>query len=117
MLPLPPVLERRLDGDALILTLDMVPELAHFQGHFPGNPILPGVAQLDWAARFGAAHFGLSLACKRLEGVKFQALVLPGQVLTLTLCYDAAKGRLHFHFASPRGVHSSGKLALAREAA
>src|SRR5690606_37926347 len=41
------------DAGQALLTFDLDPALAVFDGHFPGYPILPGVAQLDWAVRFG----------------------------------------------------------------
>lgn len=113
---LPPVLARHPGDDQLTLVLEISAELPQFQGHFPGLPILPGVAQLDWAARFGAAEFGLMLDSQRMEAVKFQALVQAGTPLHLTLSYDDAKGRLAFTYSSAKGNHASGRIVMAREA-
>jgi 3-hydroxyacyl-[acyl-carrier-protein] dehydratase len=68
-----------------------------FAGHFPGRPILPGVALLaevmeaaldrpDLAARIGAAP--------RVNVVKFLAPVLPGAELEIG--FDASGARLRF---------------------
>ncbi|WP_115718767.1 ApeI family dehydratase [Gallaecimonas mangrovi] len=116
MLTLPEVVERHLTEQGLELVLEMDPKLAYFQGHFPELPILPGVAQLDWAARFGAEHFGLTLKSQRMEAVKFQALVVPGLQLHLRLQYDDVKGRLLFSYHSVRGNHASGRILMAKEA-
>lgn len=56
-------------------------------GHFPGNPIIPGVVLLDEAlfaidAATGCAHRGIAWA-------KFLRPVLPGQALTIRFGSDA----------------------------
>ena len=49
---LPTVLER-VSGPGETFTLAIGADLIAFRGHFPGNPVLPGVVQVDWAIRFG----------------------------------------------------------------
>ncbi|MGF6412114.1 acyl-CoA synthetase (AMP-forming)/AMP-acid ligase II [Paraburkholderia sp. MM5482-R2] len=44
-------------GDTLHYVLRVPQSLQHFAGHFPGLPILPGVVQVDWAARLAAGHW------------------------------------------------------------
>ena len=56
-----------------------------FQGHFPGNPIMPGVLVLEALAQVGACAM-LSLEEYRnrvayfagIDGVRFRRMVLPG---------------------------------------
>ena len=64
----------------------------HFQGHFPGAPIMPGVTIVEAMAQAAAVMVGVSndLADKAflvyfmgLEGVKFRRKVVPGDVLWL----------------------------------
>lgn len=75
----------RIRGLALTLALD--PDLLAFQGHFPGDPILPGVVQVDWAIRFGAEAFGpLGRFCG-LDQVKFLGLIRPGERVELRLLW------------------------------
>jgi 3-hydroxymyristoyl/3-hydroxydecanoyl-(acyl carrier protein) dehydratase/predicted hotdog family 3-hydroxylacyl-ACP dehydratase len=56
-----------------------------FQGHFPGNPLLPAVLQLA-AARYGAGRLlGRPLTLSALEKVKFKGVVRPDDVIVLRL--------------------------------
>lgn len=65
-------------------------------GHFPGNPIVPGVVLLQRVAAALKTWRGEMLA--RFE-VKFLAPLLPGQDATIELRKDAG----YVHFAIRRG--------------
>ncbi|MEJ6005054.1 AMP-binding protein [Paucibacter sp. AS339] len=84
--------------------------LPQFDGHFPGHPVLPGVAQVDWAIRFGRELFALPPRFCALEGLKFQQVITPGLALTLTLSFKPEQGQLSFKYSSSRGVHASGRV-------
>jgi 3-hydroxyacyl-[acyl-carrier-protein] dehydratase len=64
----------------------------HFQGHFPGAPIMPGVTIVEAMAQTAAVMVGVSadLADRNMlvyfmgiDGVKFRRKVVPGDVLEL----------------------------------
>ncbi|WP_299653277.1 3-hydroxyacyl-ACP dehydratase FabZ [uncultured Tateyamaria sp.] len=66
----------------------------HFQGHFPGHPIMPGVTIVEAMAQTAAVMVGvaLDLADKNLlvyfmaiDKCKFRRMVVPGDVLKLNL--------------------------------
>ena len=65
-------------------------EEPYFEGHFPGNPIMPGVLQVEALAQAGAVA-ALSLPENRgklvlfagIDGVRFKRMVVPGETLTL----------------------------------
>ncbi|WP_299748808.1 3-hydroxyacyl-ACP dehydratase FabZ [uncultured Tateyamaria sp.] len=66
----------------------------HFQGHFPGQPIMPGVTIVEAMAQTAAVMVGvaLDLADKNLlvyfmaiDKCKFRRMVVPGDVLKLNL--------------------------------
>ena len=72
-----------------------------FQGHFPGNPVMPGVLQLESLAQAGAllahvsAPFDPSLKVILLmafDGVRFRRVVAPGDRLDLHVRVDRQKG-------------------------
>ncbi|MBW0449062.1 AMP-dependent synthetase [bacterium M00.F.Ca.ET.228.01.1.1] len=85
-------------GDTLHYELRVPPTLAHFAGHFPGLPILPGVVQVDWAMRLAAEQVPCVRAAASIDRLKFMAPVAPGAVLMLTLAHDAARRRVQFAY-------------------
>ena len=66
----------------------------HFQGHFPGNPIMPGVTIVEAMAQTAAVMVGTALDMAdqnmqvyfmAIDGCKFRRKVVPGDVLELKL--------------------------------
>jgi 3-hydroxymyristoyl/3-hydroxydecanoyl-(acyl carrier protein) dehydratase len=97
-------------ANAVSLQIQIAPESPYFDGHFPGAPILPGVAQLDWVALFAREFFVLPPTFQRLEVVKFQQIITPGMVIDMALAVDAERGRLSFALTSVTGSHASGRF-------
>jgi 3-hydroxymyristoyl/3-hydroxydecanoyl-(acyl carrier protein) dehydratase len=110
---LPTVLNRS-SGPEPTFTLALAADLMAFQGHFPGNPILPGVVQVDWAIRFGTEAFGELGRFLGIENLKFQDLIQPGQPLELQLDLDPDRGRLRFKYLAGAARKSSGVILFAR---
>lgn len=72
----------------------------HFQGHFPGVPIMPGVTIVEAMAQTAAVMIGISadLADKNflvyfmgIDTCKFRRKVVPGDVLELSI--EATRGK------------------------
>lgn len=95
-----------------VARLPIDPELRVFDGHFPAVPILPGVAQLDWAVGFARECFALPPRFLRLDTLKFQSPVRPGMSLTLTLAWRPDTGSLAFTYVSDAGPHASGAVVF-----
>ncbi len=88
-----------------------------FAGHFPGNPLLPGVALLDAALDDLAAAGGLDLAECRLAVAKFHAFVRPGVPLALE-SERREDGSIRFAIHSDATLVASGiLLCVVRETA
>lgn len=71
----------------------------YFQGHFPGNPVMPGVLILEALAQVGAVAIlsqpewkGRTAYFAGIDGVKFKQKVVPGDVLTLEMEIIKVKG-------------------------
>lgn len=94
------------------------PALFWFQGHFPVQPLLPGVAQLDWAIRHGLEMLAPSHRFQAVRSVKFQAPLLPGDHVLLSLDWLAESGVLSFQYRREAGaaasLASAGKIQLCR---
>jgi len=103
------------EGDQWQLQLAIPPDLAHFTGHFPQTPVLPGVVQIDWA--IGLARELIADLPPRFQGMevlKFQQLARPGDRLSLTLRFDRERSKLHFAYRNGEGDApcSSGRILL-----
>lgn len=114
MLPVELSCQQQADRAELVLLVDA--DLFWFQGHFPAQPILPGVAQLDWVMHYGIALLAPDKRFSAIENIKFQQPILPGKTLRLTLSWQEAKNWLLFDFHILDGEQplraSSGKIAL-----
>jgi 3-hydroxymyristoyl/3-hydroxydecanoyl-(acyl carrier protein) dehydratase len=80
-------------------------------GHFPGQPIVPGVVLLDRIAA-AAEQAGWGFLC-RIAAVKFLAPLLPEQDAQLTATYSGT--RLRFHIERDGAVILRGEGELAKE--
>lgn len=93
-----------------VLEFRVQPELTYFAGHFPGQPILPGVTQLNWAEHYGKLLFAIDRPFLTMEAIKFKKTILPETLITLTLDWKAETGKLYFDMSSSAESHSSGRM-------
>ncbi len=68
-------------------------------GHFPGNPIMPGVKMVEALAQCGAVavlsqpeNEGKLALFAGIDDVRFKRVVRPGDVLTLECTVEAVRG-------------------------
>ena len=83
-------------------TIDIAVADPWFEGHFPGNPILPGVAQLTLVVEALARERGAALTLGGIAFVRLRQLVRPGERLRL---------------ATKAGAQDTLRVALTRDGA
>lgn len=93
----------------LLLAVDA--DVIYFEGHFPGNPILPGIAQLHWAAGIAMRLFGFVDVPHEIKRLKFRNIIRPSSVLELLL-ENKKSYEVEFRFANASQVHSTGCLCF-----
>lgn len=96
----------------LSLPLSVAADHPVYAGHFPGQPILPGVVLLDEALYALATRQGLDAAIGQIKSAKFPSPVRPGEALRLNYAATAA-GVFHFDIMAGERVAARGIFAFA----
>jgi len=63
-----------------------------FKGHFPGNPVTPGVCMMQIVKELTEEFTGKKLFLKSASNVKFMAIINPFETPDLTLQLDIKEG-------------------------
>lgn len=96
----------------LSLPLPIAANHPAYAGHFPGQPILPGVVLLDEALHALAAVHGLESAIGQIKSAKFLSPVSPGEALRLDYA-ASAEGVFRFKVLAGERAVASGVFAFA----
>jgi UDP-3-O-[3-hydroxymyristoyl] N-acetylglucosamine deacetylase/3-hydroxyacyl-[acyl-carrier-protein] dehydratase len=107
--------------DAIIGVKNVTMNEPMFQGHFPGNPVFPGVFQIEASAQVGGI-FALSKVDEphlystyfmKIDNVKFKQKVVPGDTLVFELKLITPIRRGLVHMSSQAYVN--GKVVMEAE--
>ncbi|MDD4091277.1 MAG: hypothetical protein PHQ63_01835 [Smithellaceae bacterium] len=105
--------------DGIEAKTDVPENSVWFTGHFPGEPILPGIALISTvyeAVLKDASRRGESLRISSLKRVRFTGPVRPGEKMALILAREVQNGEILFHFkVTVRGnMVCSGLMTVAK---
>lgn len=106
----PDFLECQLQDTELCIAGRLCDEVYWLQGHFPGEPILPGIAQLHWVIELGRELFAIERRFRGVSALKFQHIMQPGDPFVLHLQYAPDKHRLKFEYSREGGYYSQGRV-------
>lgn len=83
-----------------------------FTGHFPEDPVFPGVALLDLVLCALRERRSDRLYITTIRSVRWRALVRPGQVLDLNARGPSTDGRLSFEIRNADALVCHGVLVV-----
>lgn len=84
--------------DTVTLDLHVPADCPWLEGHFPGQPVLPGVVQLRWALQLAALIWPDLGTVAAVSNLKFQSPVLPPARLRLLLQRHPQAARIDFTY-------------------
>jgi len=107
----PVVLSQSQNSDDHIWELEFPPELACFKGHFPTQPIYPGVGQIGFLQHFAKSIWSDLSWCQGYEQLKFQNLIRPYAVVQLK--FSRKEHKVSFELRDSEQILASGRLLFA----
>lgn len=91
--------EEFVPGESAVAYKNISSNESFFQGHFPGNPVMPGVLMVEALAQTGAIAIlsmeenkGKNALFGGIDKLKFKKIVTPGDVLKLEVKIIKKKG-------------------------
>ena len=111
--------EELVDGEKVIAKKNVTINEPFFQGHFPHEPVMPGVLIVEAMAQAGAVALlsleqfkGKTAYFGGVKSAKFKKKIVPGDVLTLELEIIKQKGPIGVGSAT---AYVDGKAAVVAE--
>ena len=84
-----------------------------FEGHFPGQPVLPAVVQLAAVRFLAATHLGKQLVPTGIDRAKFKAMIGPEEQVSITIRLDQLDNdvTISFSIATDKGKAATGTIS------
>ena len=108
----PRIVSLRSEPPAIRLCLEVSSKLRWFVGHFPEQPVLPGIIQVHWAVIVCRACFGFAGAPAEIKRLKFKRIISPPRTVDLLVArHDELEAQ--FSFGDANEQNSEGRLVFA----
>jgi acyl-coenzyme A synthetase/AMP-(fatty) acid ligase/3-hydroxymyristoyl/3-hydroxydecanoyl-(acyl carrier protein) dehydratase len=107
---IPIIVHSEVSESSASFILDISHDLAALDGHFPRFPVVPGVAQIEWAIYFSRNTFNILSEFKGMDQIKFLNLLQPPCLVELSLSLDLVKKTVSFKYFSGTKLVSSGRI-------
>ncbi len=101
--------ETSVDENSYEIVCEIPASLSWFKGHFPDQPVLPGVVQVNWANDLAQQLFSIK-DFRGINSLKFNTMVLPETQVTLSLIFNPERHSVKFSYNSNGTLFSSGIL-------
>lgn len=101
------------NNEAVTSTVTTNPQSPWFSGHFPDDPILPGVAQLQMVTASIGKVLQKEFILESVARIKFRKLIRPGDVLDIHAEPGKKENHYSFQITSEQQEVCSGRLVLA----
>ncbi len=96
------------EADAAEIRIELAPDMIWFEGHFPGQPVLAGIAQVHIATLWSERLWGWKPSGGSLSQVKFRRILKPGDVVLLRL--QRVTHRLRYSYQLDDVIASEGTI-------
>lgn len=105
-------------GDRIVTQKRIDPDMECFRGHYPGNPIMPGVLLCECCFQAGALLIAHRLdpgdwkgvpVLTRIKDARFKRIVRPGETVKVEVTLDSELGGAYFMTAR---ASVEGRLAV-----
>lgn len=79
------------EGQQVVATVKLNKDHEVFEGHFPGNPVMPGVCMIQMIKELTEKASGKELFLSVASNIKFMAIINPEKNDTIRLILDLAE--------------------------
>lgn len=93
------------------ILLEVSSDLCWFRGHFPGQPVLPGIVQLHWAILVSHIIYGFGNPPLEIKRLKFKKVIVPPRTLELVVS-QRGEHEVLFSISSLGDVNSEGQIVF-----
>ena len=86
------VVSREEKDNNIVFHVELLPECDVYQGHFPGNPVSPGVCNIEMIKECVMQVVGRKLVMNKLDRCRLTAVASPSVCLTLDVTVHVEEG-------------------------